>query len=773
MSRLWKSLSRRQRFCAVVLVLAGVVSVAWTLGGGARGPYQPLLETSLGEKSVELRELLSRFEKEKIDWYSSRVTDGRVTIEVRAGADYQSAVFLAAEQGFDFGESTTFDSGLFGVNPLVDSSDRLRMRLEHSRVRTVERSIGWYPNVESVHLVIQRAKPGRYARDTDKHDSAAVILRLKDGVSRLPAREATTIRKLVASAFTISEEHIQVVDDSMRDYSGTEEEPVAIENRVDLAERIKEVVTALYRAVYDDSEFRLGVLVDASQSSDGDGSSGSAGHSRVRINLVLDVAAVKRVLARRDLLIGAVPQLLTPEVMRRRLDEYEAEQARFLGEQIPVGDVQAVVKSEVFQAAAGNVPSLEALVKKGTQLGWGQLGLIWAGSFVTFLFLSWSLFRRRSSASYGVVSPVEQAPPGSDGSVGGDEVCVSVLDASRRANTRARECPEVAASVVRFWLDEVSTGWVSTEDDTATDSEATDDSLSGARKAAVLLLSIDESEASALLAELCESEVQILRAELVSVGVIDQVTISDVVAEFEKLASSETFIAEQPAAPVRAGDEAARLLECLRAEQPQTSAVVLAHVAPALAAAVLAEMPEEQRVDLVQRIATLQGTHDEVLRRLEGRLSCVLEGSVFISADEERGGAYAAAEILRAGGESSRVLVESLARRDTALARSISRRLFEFEDLFALDDRSLRVLLGEVDGAALGIAASTTEKKIRSRIVSRMTRGEARAFEARKKAGRAFTLAEVEKARRSVTDTALRLAESGEIRIVGVSSMAS
>jgi flagellar motor switch protein FliG len=217
-------------------------------------------------------------------------------------------------------------------------------------------------------------------------------------------------------------------------------------------------------------------------------------------------------------------------------------------------------------------------------------------------------------------------------------------------------------------------------------------------------------------------------------------------------------------------DEADRLLSLLEAEEPQTVAVVLARLMPSKAAAVLERIAPERRVDILRKLAALQGTHDEVIRRLEARLRGVLGGGpLFVAAGEARDGIDVAADIVRAAGPRGRGLIEELRAADRELARRVGRRLFAFDDLPVLDEPSLRRVLEEVDRSALGVAAAAASPKARSRILSRLPRKAARALQKRGRLRSPTTLAEIEAARRSVVEVALRLEDAGEIRIPGVS----
>jgi len=147
------------------------------------------------------------------------------------------------------------------------------------------------------------------------------------------------------------------------------------------------------------------------------------------------------------------------------------------------------------------------------------------------------------------------------------------------------------------------------------------------------------------------------------------------------------------------------LAQLLRAEHPQTAAVIIAQLAHERAAAVLSHLPPVQQTDVVRRMVHMDETHPEVLRDLEAGLVRHLHGGRYRRNPGR--GAQAVREILEAGGNHlQNRIVANVRRRDAELADSIDVRQQQlaFEDLFHLTRADCARVIGDVHGELLAVA---------------------------------------------------------------------
>jgi flagellar motor switch protein FliG len=276
--------------------------------------------------------------------------------------------------------------------------------------------------------------------------------------------------------------------------------------------------------------------------------------------------------------------------------------------------------------------------------------------------------------------------------------------------------------------------------------------LNGVQKAAVLLVALGTDSASEVFKHLKEDELETLSLEMAKTRRVESSVSGAVVQELVETLAAEDFIAqggveyardvlERALGAERAAELVGRLAATierrpfeflrrtppeqiymfLKAETPQTVAVVIANLHTTLAAQVLSEMEPEQQADVAMRIATMGETRPEVIERLESMVREKL--STLVSQDYSvSGGVKPLADILNHADRSTeRNVLDRLTEHDAALAEEIRRLLFTFEDIVKLDDRSIQLVLRDVDSKELAIALRGVSDEVRDRIFANMS----------------------------------------------------
>src|SRR5215471_21495069 len=165
-----------------------------------------------------------------------------------------------------------------------------------------------------------------------------------------------------------------------------------------------------------------------------------------------------------------------------------------------------------------------------------------------------------------------------------------------------------------------------------------------------------------------------------------------------------------------------QVLSYLQDEHPQMIALVLAHMNPDAAAMVIGALPEDEQRDVAQRIATMDRTSPEVIEQveaiLERKLSTIIQQADFTNA----GGIQSLVDILnRSDRATERLILEGLERNNPELADDVRNRMFIFEDIITLDDRSVQLVLRQVDAKELAIALKGVDQKVRDKIMHNMS----------------------------------------------------
>ncbi|MDI9370230.1 MAG: flagellar motor switch protein FliG [Synergistaceae bacterium] len=168
--------------------------------------------------------------------------------------------------------------------------------------------------------------------------------------------------------------------------------------------------------------------------------------------------------------------------------------------------------------------------------------------------------------------------------------------------------------------------------------------------------------------------------------------------------------------------DAQQVLGFIQGEHPQTIALILSYLEPTQAAGIIGGLPATMQAEVAKRIAKMDRITPEVLREvervLERKLSTVM-GQDFTLA----GGIDAIVNIInQVDRGTERNIMEHLEENDPELAEEIKRRLFVFEDIIRLDDRSLQRVLREVEMKDLSLALKGATDELRAKFFKNMSK---------------------------------------------------
>lgn len=320
--------------------------------------------------------------------------------------------------------------------------------------------------------------------------------------------------------------------------------------------------------------------------------------------------------------------------------------------------------------------------------------------------------------------------------------------------------------------------------------------LTGVQRAAIVLLSLGEQQAAEVLKHMGAKEVQKLGVAMTSVGDVSRETVARVFDEFVDVLAQPSGLGAGADDYVRAvltqalGEERASSLidrilhgrntsgldtlkwmepraiaELVRNEHPQIIAIVLAHLDGDQAAEVLKCLPERVRVDVLLRLATLDGIPPHALNELNDVMTRQFSGSQSIKSSSV-GGVKVAANILNfmdSGQEEA--LLSAIAEVDGDLSVQIRDLMFVFDNLADLDDRAMQAVLREVSSEQLALALRGAEAKVRQKITSNMSQRAAQILIEDMEARGPVRLAEVEAAQKEILAIVRRMAENGDITL--------
>jgi flagellar motor switch protein FliG len=320
----------------------------------------------------------------------------------------------------------------------------------------------------------------------------------------------------------------------------------------------------------------------------------------------------------------------------------------------------------------------------------------------------------------------------------------------------------------------------------------------GVNRAAVLLMSMGEEAAVEVFKFLGPKEVQKLGTEMAKITTIGHDRIEAVCREFLAEAESQAGMSTDSDEYLRSvltkalGNEKAGALidrilqvndnagieslkwmdavsvaELIKNEHPQIIATILVHLDPDQASDILRNFTERSRNDVMLRIATLEGVQPTALRDLNDVLSQLLSGGDRVKKGS-LGGVDVAAEILNfMGGTFEASITEFIKESDAELAQKIQDKMFVFENLLDLDDRSIQLLLREVQSETLVVALKGTSEPLKEKIFKNMSSRASEMLREDLESKGPVRLSEVESEQKEILKVVRRLADEGQIQLGG------
>ena len=279
-------------------------------------------------------------------------------------------------------------------------------------------------------------------------------------------------------------------------------------------------------------------------------------------------------------------------------------------------------------------------------------------------------------------------------------------------------------------------------------------SISGVQKAAILMVLLGDETSANLFRYMAEDEIQEITREISRLGRIDPQTADNVLDDYYKMTLARSYLMQGGTEYARKllvkafGTEAskklldrammaiqggaagfdslekadpAQLSRFIQSENPQTIALILAHLRTNQAAALLNSLPAELRGEVVMRMASLEQISPEIISKITNTLSQRLE-SIGDFSRESYGGVRAVAELInRLDSNTSVAILEKIENENPNLALSIRNLMFVFEDILLIDDVGMREIAQNIDKKTLTIALKGTSEELRRQFYRYMS----------------------------------------------------
>ena len=318
--------------------------------------------------------------------------------------------------------------------------------------------------------------------------------------------------------------------------------------------------------------------------------------------------------------------------------------------------------------------------------------------------------------------------------------------------------------------------------------------LNGVQKAAILLITLGPDKASNVFKHLKEDEIEQLTLEIANTRSVSQSLKEEVLDEFYEVCLAQQYIAEggigyakdllekalgsekamevigkltaslqvRPFEFIRKID-ASQILNFIQEEHPQTIALILSYLSTGQASSIIAQLPQDKQADVAKRIAQMDRTSPDVIKEVER----VLERKLSSLANQDytlAGGVDAIVEILNTVDRGTeKHIMETLEIDEPELADEIRKKMFVFEDILTLDDRSIQRVLREVDNNELAVALKSANEDVQNAIFNNLSKRLATMIREDMDFMGPVRMKDVEEAQQKIVNIIRKLEDSGEI----------
>ena len=320
--------------------------------------------------------------------------------------------------------------------------------------------------------------------------------------------------------------------------------------------------------------------------------------------------------------------------------------------------------------------------------------------------------------------------------------------------------------------------------------------LSGVQKAAILLITLGPERSAGIFKHLKEEEIEELTLEIANTRTVGPDVKEAILEEFYGVCLAQQYIAEgginyarellekslgsekamdvigrltaslqvKPFEFVRKTD-ATQLINFIQDEHPQTIALILSYLAPGQAAQIISGLAPDRQADVARRIAVMDRTSPDVIKEVEN----VLEQKLASLVNQDYtiiGGVDSVVEILNSVDRGTeKHIMESLEIEEPELADEIRKKMFVFEDILLLDDRSIQRVLRDVDNNDLGIALKAANEQVQNAIFNNLSKRLATMIKEDMEFMGPVRMKDVEEAQQKIVGIIRKLEDSAEIVI--------
>ncbi len=210
-----------------------------------------------------------------------------------------------------------------------------------------------------------------------------------------------------------------------------------------------------------------------------------------------------------------------------------------------------------------------------------------------------------------------------------------------------------------------------------------------------------------------------------------------------------------------------QLIQLIKDEHPQTIALILVHLDPSVASAILSRLPEQIMADVALRIANLNKVLAGMVKEIDKVFEEILKNKDHLST-QEAGGVARLAEILnQIDGSTAEQIIDEIEENDAEMAEEIKQMMFVFEDVVLVDDKGLQKVLRSVESNELAVALKAASDEVKQKIFRNMSQRAGEILKEEMEVTGAVRMKDVTDAQQKITRIVQDMERKGELIISG------
>lgn len=317
------------------------------------------------------------------------------------------------------------------------------------------------------------------------------------------------------------------------------------------------------------------------------------------------------------------------------------------------------------------------------------------------------------------------------------------------------------------------------------------------QKAAVVVVSLGADKASQIYKYLSEEDIEDLTFEVAKMGKTTNAQVESALDEFYKLCLTHKMMTDGGLDYARDvlekafGESTARsllekvsktlqsrpfnffmkgdpkaLLSLLQHERPQVIALIMSYMDAEQAAKVLEQLPEGKRIPTVEAMAKMDRVSPEAIAIVEEEMKRKFATIITSEDNMNLGGIDFVADIMNNVDRSNeRRIFEELDKTNPDLCQSIKDKMFVFENILDMDDRSVQRFIRDCDAKDIVFALKNATEEMKSLFFSNMSKRMAETVRGDLETTTNVRLKDVEEAQQRIVNIIRQLEESGEVII--------